>query len=352
MNCSQNNTPVKPGEFSIAAMALDHGHINSLCEALVNAGASLKWVYDPVPDRVELFRKKFPEADAADCPERILDDPGVKMIAAAAIPNLRAALGIRVMEAGKDYFTDKAPFTEISQLEAARRISEKTGRKYLVYYGDTLESECVIHAKKLIGDGAIGRIVHITGFGPHRLNAGNRPPWFFRKAEYGGILCDLGIHQTEFFLAFTGAGEAEIVSSHAANYHHPNYPELEDFGEAILLGDNGISMYFQVDWFTPDGLSTWGDSRFFITGTEGAIELRLNVNVAADKEAEHLFLVDKKGEHHLKLKGKAGIISFRNIITDCLNRTETVMTQEHIFKAAELSLAAQEKAKKINQSGY
>ena len=44
-----------------------------------------------------------------------------------------------------------------------------------------------------------------VGFGPHRLNKPTRPKWFFERAKYGGILCDIGSHQCEQFLTIAGA---------------------------------------------------------------------------------------------------------------------------------------------------
>ena len=37
--------------------------------------------------------------------------------------------------------------------------------------------------------------------------------------------------------------------------------------------------YIRVDWFTPDGLNTWGDGRLTILGTEGFIEIRKNCDL-------------------------------------------------------------------------
>lgn len=55
------------------------------------------------------------EATASE--EEILKDPEVKLVAGAAVTSERCALGLRVMAAGKDYFTDKAPLTTLEQLE-------------------------------------------------------------------------------------------------------------------------------------------------------------------------------------------------------------------------------------------
>jgi predicted dehydrogenase len=246
------------------------------------------------------------------------------------------------MRAGKDYFTDKTPFTSAAQLEEARRCVRETGRKYAVYFSERLHVECAMFAGDLIEQGAIGRVVHVVGMGPHRLGSPDgRPGWFYRKAQYGGILCDIGSHQCEQFLHYTGAKDARVTHARVANHAHPEHPELEDFGDATLVGDNGASFYFRVDWYTPDGLRTWGDGRTFIVGTKGYIELRKYVDIATDRMGENLYLVDGKGERRIEVGGKVGYPFFGRLVLDCLHRTETAMTQEHAFKAAELCLAAQ-----------
>jgi predicted dehydrogenase len=353
MNYAPEGKPrpvVGKGEFLVAAVRLDHGHIFGMCNGLREAGAEIRLVYDRDPEKVKAFQAKFPEARAAASEEAVLEDASIRLVASAAIPNERGPLGCRVMSAGKDYFTDKAPFTETTQLEKARSVARQTGRKYMVYYSERLHTEAAVAAGQMIAAGAIGRVINVVGLGPHRLNAPSRPPWFFRKEQYGGILCDIGSHQIEQFLFFTGARGAKVVHAKVANYHNPQHPELEDFGDASLVADNGASGYFRVDWFTPAGLSTWGDGRLFITGTAGAIELRKYVNVAADPAGDHLFLVDGKGEQHLELSGKVGFPFFGELILDCLNRTEKAMTQEHAFKAAELCLVAQAQAQRIDVS--
>ncbi|MEY9870339.1 putative dehydrogenase [Peribacillus sp. B2I2] len=342
------NPVVKEGEFQIAAATLDHGHIYGMCNGLIEAGATLKWVYDSDPIKVAEFVEKFQSVQIADSLEQILNDEAIKLVAAAAIPSERSALGIKVMTAGKDYFTDKTPFTTLSQLEETRSVVGKTGRKYMVYFSERLHVESAVFAGDLIADGAIGRVIQVTGFGPHRLNASSRPEWFFNKEQYGGILCDIGSHQIEQFLHYTGCSDAEVLHSKIANYNNPEYPELEDYGDATLKGNNGATHFFRVDWFTPDGLSAWGDGRTFITGTEGTIELRKYIDVARDEQGDHLYLVNKEGEQHFELSGKVGFPFFGQLIMDCIHRTENAMTQAHAFKAAELCLQAQEEATVIS----
>ena len=351
MNYAPQGKPspvVKPGEFIFAATHLDHGHINGQCNGLVEAGGLLKWVYDADPARAEALAARFPGAKVARSLDEVLADPAVHLVAAAAIPNLRGPLGCRVMEAGKDYFTDKTPFTTLDQLAEARAVVARTGRKYAVYFSERLHVEAAMYATDLVQQGAIGRVVQVIGLGPHRLNASARPAWFFKKEQYGGILCDIGSHQFEQFLTFTGATDATVTNAAVANYANPDYPELEDFGEASLVGDNGASNYIRVDWLTPAGLSTWGDGRMTLLGTKGYIELRKYVDVGREKTGDHVYLVDDKGEHHFHVAGQIGYRFFGELILDCLHRTEKAMTQAHAFKAAELCLKAQAAARKIS----
>jgi predicted dehydrogenase len=341
------NPVVKPGEFVFAAAHLDHGHIYGQCNGLTEAGAVLKWVYDPDPVKVQAFREKHPSVAVARSLDEILADPEVRLVAAAAVPCERGPLGCRVMKAGKDYFTDKTPFTTLEQLEEAKRVVRTTGRKYMVYYSERLHVESAMHAYDLVRGGAIGRVVQVMGLGPHRLSKANRPSWFFEHAKYGGIICDIGSHQIEQFLAYSGASDGEVMHACVANYANPDTPELEDFGEVSLRLDTGTTAYFRVDWLTPDGLGTWGDVRTIILGMEGYIELRKNIDIAREKTGDHLFLVDAKGEHYMSLAGKVGYRFFGELILDFLNRTETAMTQAHAFKAVELALRAQLAARRI-----
>ncbi|MDO8539517.1 MAG: Gfo/Idh/MocA family oxidoreductase [Opitutaceae bacterium] len=338
---------VKPGEFVFAAAHLDHGHIAGQCTALLEAGATLKWVYEPDAKKRDAFLARFKQAKPARSLDEILVDPEVKLVTAAAVTSERGPLGCRVMEGGKDYFTDKAPLTTLEQLSQARAVAARTGRKYMVYYSERLTSEASMFATDAARGGAIGRVVQVVGLGPHRLSKSTRPAWFFEREKFGGILCDIGSHQCEAFLAYSGATDATVVHAAIGNFANPDTPEFEDFGEASFIGDNGATNQIRVDWFTPNGLSTWGDGRTFILGTKGYIELRKYVDVGRDRQGDNVYLVDDKGEHYLNVRGKVGLRFFGELILDCLNRTEKAMTQAHAFKAAELCVKAQLAAKRL-----
>ncbi len=338
---------VDQGEFPFAAIGLDHGHIYGMCNGLINAGGELKLVYDPDIEKAKKFQEKYPSVKIAETEEEILTNPEVKLIASASIPSDRWQVGVKALNHGKHFFADKPAFTELSQLEKAKELTERTGLKWGIYYSERLHVECAIYAGQLIDEGKIGRVIQVIGTGPHRANAGGRPDWFFEPEKTGGIICDIGSHQIEQFLHFTGAKDAKVVHSKIANYAYKDYPQFEDFGDATLVADNGATFYFRVDWHTPDGLRTWGDGRTIILGTEGYIELRKYIDIANDSEGNHLYLVNKDGEEHMKLSGEVGFPFFGDFIHDCLHGTEHAMAQAHAFKAAELSIIAQKQALKV-----
>ena len=336
----------KVPRLRFAAIGLNHGHINSQCDAVIRGGGELVSFFAKEPDLAAAFAKRFPQAKLARSEREILEDPSIKLVASAAIANERAPLGLEVMRHGKDFMADKPGITTLEQLAEVRRVQADTRRIYSITYSERFENRATVKAGELVKAGAIGKVVQTIGLGPHRMNPKTRPAWFFEKERYGGILCDIASHQFDQFLFFTGSTRAAILASQVGNVHHPQYPGLEDFGDVMLQGDGGAG-YIRVDWFTPDGLSTWGDGRLTILGTDGFIEIRKNVDIAGRPGGSHLFLVDQKEARYLDCKDQK-LPYGEQLVDDVLNRTETAMSQEHCFRATELALQAQKQARPLS----
>ncbi len=340
----QSKPVVEPGEFPFAVAHLDHMHINGMTGALQKAGGDLRYVFDTDAERVTSWQKQFPQAEIVDDIRRILDDPEIKLVASAAIPNERCKVGLEVMDAGKDYFTDKAPFTTLDQLASARAKVEETNQKYMVYFSERLHNAPTFHAGELVRQGAIGKLLQVIVAAPHRLSKDNRPDWFFDKSRYGGILTDIGSHQFEQFLYFGNTTQGKVNFARVENFNNPDKPELDDFGEASLTLDNGTSCYCRIDWFTPDAARAWGDGRLFALGTDGYIEVRKYLDVGRPDNPPSVLLVNQEEEREFTFEGAQHFPFFGDLILDCIHRTENAMTQEHAFNSAELSLLAQKYA--------
>lgn len=336
-----------PPRIRFAAIGMNHGHIYGQTEAVIRGGGELVSFYAKEPELAEAFGKRHPRAKLARSEQEILDDPQIRLVVSASIANERAPLGVRVMRHGKDFMADKPGLTTLEQLAEVRQVQAETKRIYSICYSERLENRATIRAGELVKAGAIGRVVQTVGLGPHRANIKSRPGWFFVKEQYGGILTDIASHQFDQFLYFTGSTQAEIVASQVANVNHPQHPGLEDFGDATVRGDRGTG-YIRVDWFTPDGLKTWGDGRLSVLGTEGFIEVRKNIDLGGARDGgNHLFLVDQKETRYVDCADVVPPYG-RQLVDDVLNRTETAMPQAHCFLAMELAIRAELGATRVS----
>jgi predicted dehydrogenase len=338
---------VTPGRaIKFAAIGLDHRHIYEQVGRLLEQGCECVGYWtEGEPQPLEGFVKRFPHIARVDERRRLLDDPEVALIVTAAVPADRAGIAIEAMRHGKDVMSDKPGCTSKAQLAELRRTVADTRRIWSVAFSERFEVKAVTRALELVRAGAIGRVVQTLGMGPHRLNRHLRPAWFFDAERYGGILADIASHQIDQFLVFTGSSDAEIVASTVGNFANPGDPGLEDFGE-ILLRNERAQGYIRVDWYTPDGLPTWGDGRLTLLGTEGYIELRKYVDIAGRDGGDHLFLVDHESTRRIDCSD-AQLTYAADLVADVLDRTETAMPQEHCFRVTELALEAQARAARV-----
>jgi predicted dehydrogenase len=330
---------------------MSHDHIYGMVGAVQRGGADLIAAYGEEPDKLAAFTRRYPDVKMVKSEDEILNDGAVQLVLSSTIASHRAPLGVRVMEHGKDYLSDKPGITTLEQLAAVRRTIAQTRRIYGIMYSERFEVKAAVKAGELIQAGAIGRVLQTINIAPHQIHQGHgdagggsgRPEWFWNPEEYGGILCDIGSHQVDQFLYYTGSTEAEVVASQVANVAHPDRPRFQDFGDMMLRGNRGMG-YVRLDWFTPDGLGTWGDGRLFVLGTEGYIELRKYIDVAVKKSGNNLFIVDQKEARYIDC-GNLTLPFGPQFVADVVNRTHTAQDQTQCLLAAELSIRAQQNAK-------
>jgi predicted dehydrogenase len=325
-----------------AVIGLDHAHIYSMTDAVIRGGGRLVSFHATDPAQIAAFRARYPAAALARSEAEILDDRTIQLVAGAPIPDLRAPLGIRAMRAGKDFLGDKPAITTLAQLAHVRRAIRETGKKFAIMYSERLEVRAAIKAGELVDQGAIGRVVQTINIAPHRVSPASRPAWFWDKARYGGILTDIGSHQAEQFLYYTRSTRAHVVAAQTGNIAHGDHPSFEDFGDMMLAGNGGTG-YVRVDWYTPDGLPTWGDGRLFLLGTEGYIELRKYVDVAGRPGGNHLIIADRNSVRYMDCS-QVRLPFGPLFVTDIVERTSVAQDQDQALLAAELVLTAQRNA--------
>lgn len=332
--------------MKFGVISIDHDHIFGQCAALMDAGAEMVGFHASDDAQAAAFQQKLPGARRVDDMRRLLDDPSIQMIVSAAIPGDRAAIAIEAMRHGKDVMVDKPGLTSFEQLAEVRKVQKETGRIFSICYSEHFRQPSTVKAGELVKAGAIGKVINIVGLGPHRLRNHHRPDWFFERQRYGGVICDIASHQCAQYLFFSGDETAEVLSATVHNHASPGKPGFQDFGDFHLKSANATG-YHRVDWFTPDGLPTWGDGRLFLVGTHGTIELRKYVDIAGRAGSDHLFLVDAKGMTHIDCS-QTPLPYGPALVADVRDRTETAMPQARCFEAMRLALTAQAMAEKAS----
>ncbi len=322
--------------LTCVALGLDHRHIYGMTQNMERAGVPcLGYWTEGTPETLAGFQKRFPDMRRFDSLDAALD-AGADLALISAIPADRAALAISAMQHGMDVMTDKPGCTTPDQLAQIKECVAQTGRIWSVNFSERFETPVSTLASEMVAQGAIGKVVQTVGLGPHRLNRATRPDWFFQRDRFGGILTDIGSHQIDQFLHYTGSDRGQITRAFTASYANP---DIDDFGEINLQSAHATG-YIRVDWFTPDALPTWGDGRLTILGTEGYLELRKYVDVGGSDGTDHLIYVNGTRCERIDASG-AGLPYFTRLAADIADRTETAMTQAHCFTVMELALRAQ-----------
>jgi predicted dehydrogenase len=342
-------------KFSVCGIS--HDHIYGMIGAIQRGGGTLVSAYGAEPDKVTTFKARYPDVKMVSSEEEILNDKSTQLVLTSARNVDRAPLGVKVMQHGKDFLTDKPGITTLEQLAAVRKTVAETKKIYAVMYSELLEVKAAVKAGELVQAGAIGKVIQTINIAPHQIfqaggtggGAGGRPDWFWDPALYGGILCDIGSHQANQFLFYTGSQEAEVVASQISNIRHPEKPKFQDFGDMMLRGDRGFG-YVRVDWFTPKGLGTWGDGRLFILGTEGYMELRKYIDITGRKGGNHLFVVNQQEAKYIDC-GNVGLPFGPQLVADIVNRTHIAQDQAQALLTAELVIKAQKNATKVVLKG-
>jgi predicted dehydrogenase len=341
-----SNQPIR-----FAAVGLDHAHIFGQVAGLIEAGATFAGMAtdDPSAAVAVTVRERYPDVPVIEDPDELIAQDGIDLIVTAAVPDRRGPIAVAALRAGKDVMADKPGCVTLEQLEEVEKAVDQSGRFWSVTFSERFEVKCVIKAGELVRAGRIGTVVQTLGVGPHRIGdrghlagGGGRPDWFYDKTRYGGILTDIASHQIDQFLWFTGARTAEVVTSAVGNFANPDEPGLQDFGELLLRSGNAQG-YIRVDWYTPDGLPTWGDGRLTVLGTDGYIEMRKYVDIAGRDGGNHLFLVDKDGTHYIDCSD-VELTYYSDVLRDVRDRTMTAAPQEHTFETMRLALTAQQNA--------
>jgi len=261
----------------IAVLGTAHPHVMQMAQEVHQVpGAKVVGIYDEDAGRLKAAAEQLKAPAFADLDDLLSRRPKVALV--GAVPSDRAKLAERALRAGAAAVVDKPLALSADDLALVRRASEQTGKRVIVLYpyrGHPL----VRAARRAVREGRIGKLVRIFAAGPHKVNAPTRPEWFWHPKTNGGIFEDIGSHHIDFCCWMTDDSPVWACAMEG-NFDQPDHPEFRDFGQALLRFGSGVQAHVEVDWLNPHSMRNFGDTRFWVLGTSGKIELRLGDEVS------------------------------------------------------------------------
>lgn len=328
------------GPYHFGVVGTRHSHVMLQAAALADAGAVPTMVWEPNDESYAEFAAQFPAVERVAELDTILQSDKISFVTAAPIAAERASLGIRCLDAGKDYLVDKPGVLTRAELADVQEAVSRTGRRFVIWFHERLTSRATDAAVGLVRSGAIGDLVHATILAPHQARPAVRPDWFWDPALAGNIIEDLGSHHFDLLLEATNNASLEVTSAVLDNVKFPERDGFFDLATITVTGER-FQASIQLDWLSPDELGTWGDGRVFFRGTTGYLEVRREIDIAGEAGSNHVLLVNQDGiqrhqydEHPLPFAS--------NYLKDLASGENNAMTSTRWSDASSLALDASE----------
>ncbi|GGB33612.1 myo-inositol 2-dehydrogenase [Roseibium aquae] len=273
------------------------------CHAL--AYGAVKAVFGDVPrprlevlcdvpqDKAVEFKDQLGFARATDSWEDLIRDSRVDIVCITTPNKAHKEMATAALAAGKHVHLEKPMALTLEDAQALTLQAEKAGVRTIVGY-NYLHNPAITHARKLIAEGAIGRIVHFRGMVDEDYQADPDLAWTWRAttADAGlGTLGDLGCHLVSLATELVGPVESLIAETRTVHQTRPlgegslerRAVENEDIASALLTFENGVHGIISTS------RSAWGRKSYIafeVHGTKGMItfdqermnELRLYQN--------------------------------------------------------------------------
>lgn len=315
-----------------------HHHIFDMArQAQLAKGHEVVGVFDPDPAqrKAAAEQMKIPEIDSLD--RTLALKPS--LVITAAVPGERAALTERCLAGGAAVLVDKPlvfSHAGLDRLIAAVKQHKKPVMTYYPYRGDP----DVLAAKAMLDSGAIGRLVRVMSCGPHKLNPTKRAAWHWTAAGNGGLLLDVGSHHADLCCFFAGEAPSWVSAIHG-NFDQPTHKEFQDFAQAQLRFPGGAMGHVEADWLNPTSMKNFGDTRIWIQGTKGKIEIR-----HGDGSSAH-YWNDKVAGATLDQGGRPSMDEWTvQLMEDMASGGPGLIPQEDVWRTSRATLWAFESAQK------
>jgi predicted dehydrogenase len=235
-------------------------------------------------DRLELFRRRYPNARSTTSVERVLADPSVEAVIIATPVHTHYDIAAQALEAGKHTFVEKplASSTELAddlvRIAGARERTLMCGHTFIY-------SPPVRAVKRMLESGTLGDVYFISS---SRVNLG------LHQRDVS-VIWDLAPHDFSILLYWL----SELPTSVRAVGRDSIVPGIADVAFVTMSFASGIIVNVELSWLAPSKLR-----RTVLVGSERMV-------IYDDGAAEPVRLFDRGvvyqdpatfGEYHLSYR--------------------------------------------------
>ncbi|WJH38499.1 Gfo/Idh/MocA family oxidoreductase (plasmid) [Aliirhizobium terrae] len=207
----------------------------------------LEVLSDATEDSAERFARQFGFARATARWEEAVTDPKVDVVSITAPNGMHRPMAEAALKAGKHVWLEKPMALTLGDAESmATAAAAHPGQATMLGY-NYLRSPAFQAARKLIGDGAIGKPLAFRGVYDEDYSADPLLPWSWRMTHEGGglgALGDLGCHLVSHMLALMGpvaelVAQTQVAVPTRPSPDGPKPVENEDSALAMLRFTSG-----------------------------------------------------------------------------------------------------------------
>jgi len=179
----------------------------------------------------------------------VVNDADIDVVSITTPNKMHKAMALAAMGAGKHVWCEKPMALTLEDAKAMAKAARSSGVMTKVGY-NYIHNPAFIHAKKLLADGSIGRIVHFRGWADEDYMADENLPWTWRtRIEEAGLgaLGDLACHLIAMASGLCGPIVSLVADMQTVYKTRPlsdgsgvETVENEDISSALLRFANGF----------------------------------------------------------------------------------------------------------------
>jgi predicted dehydrogenase len=211
---------------------------------------------------------------------KLLERDDIQAVDVCLHNNLHAPVATAAMRAGKHVYCEKPLAGSFADAKTMIDTAEETGM-HLAMQLATLFNDGSLAAKRLIEEGALGKIYYAKSFGFRRrgrpyVDGYATPAFVQKKVAAGGALFDMGVYHICQMLYLLGAPKVLTISGAThqeidmyAHRRESSGYDVEELGVGFVRLEGGISFFIEEAW----ALNLGGDESSKIAGSKGGVTL-------------------------------------------------------------------------------